>query len=352
MASRGLIALISVTTISVVLCWFVLGQRYATASLEQQQGGLVFPELQSQLADVTEIYITRASGSFVLNRDEETWLNNGLGGYPVKKQLVERAIAALAGLRYLAPKTNREALFHKLHVEEVDTASKSTRMVLRNSNGVTLADVVIGKPKDRSTSQQALYIRPVSQDRAWLADGVIDVRYDAEEWSDRNIVSIDAKSLSNLEIRHADGELIALRRADRGKMTLAQLPVDVQIRHQHQIDFVAGLLEGVRFDDAERVDDATGYSETEYEVIAKTLNHLAVSIRAGKPEEDGSIWVQLSAQLSDSSQASDTVKQEVNRINNDFGDWKVRLPRKFTDRLKIRLSDIIETTITNNRSLQ
>ena len=354
MPTRGLLILAAVTVVAVVACWIAIDGRYREVALEKHEGGLVFPAFQRQVNAIAEIEVTRAGGRFLLTRHESGWANRGVGGYPAREKRVEKLIAAMAGLKFIESRTGRAKLHHKLHVEDVTaTATKSTRLTIKDAGGAVLADIIVGKPKKNTAEpdRHGVYVRVPGDDRAWLAEGSLDVRYDAAEWSDRMVVDMDAGTLAALTVRRADGEIVALHRNQPRdmKLTLKNLPVGAKVEHQHQIDYMAGLLQGIRFKDAKR----TGATEREaipaFEATALSKDHLAVTLRAGEPAEDGSIWTRIHAHVTNDAQASDRARREAARIESNFSGRSIKLPRTITDRLEIRLRDIIETDTSSQR---
>ncbi len=351
MPTRGLLMLATVTAIVAASCWIALGKRYQESTLGQHEGKLVFPELQSQVNTISDIEVTRSTGQFVLSRQGNGWANMGIGGYPAQAAHIDQVIAALAGLRYVAPKTERNHLHPKLGVEDVAAGAVSTRVAIRNTTGALLADVIVGKPKQggRASDQKGGYIRLPGDQRSWLAEGSPDVRFDAVEWSDREVINLEANGLTNLTLRHADGDVVALSRnkPTAPKLNLKDPPAGTKVRHQFQIDYLAGLFEAVRFDDAKpiRADDLE--MNPAFDVTAQSEGGLIVSLRAGEPEEDGSVWAVIDAEIAEIEPWSDQTKQDAARIDASFGGWAIRLPRKTADRLKIRLVDIVGPK-TNN----
>ncbi len=351
MPTRGFLMLAIVTTVVVVLCWAAIDMRYQETSLGQQEGGLVFPGLQSQVSTVADIEVTRAGSRFALSRRGNGWANMGVGGYPARAMLVDQVMTALAGLRYITPKTERSHLHPKLGVEDVTAGVASTRVAVKNAAGAVLADVIIGKPKKGGggSDPQGVYIRLPGDQRAWLAEGSPDVHYDAVDWSDREVIDIDASGLTVLTLRHADGDIVALRR-DRPqdpKLGLKATLAGADVRHQFQIDYMAGLFETLRFDDAKPASADDNEAPSAFDVTAQSKAGLTVSLRAGEPAADGSVWAMIEAQVVDTARTSDQTKREAARIKADFGGWTIKLPRKTADRLKIRLIDIIGPR-TNN----
>ena len=348
MPTRGLSVLSAITVTMFVACWFAVDDRYSNFIQNTQEGGLVFPELQYQLAEITDIEVTRPGGKFVLSHRENAWVNFGIGGFPSVSDRVESIIAGMASMRYIAPKTGRGKLYHRLQVEDVTPTAKSTRLTFRDRAGATLADVIIGKPKD-AHNQKSVYVRFPDDAQAWLVTGVFDVYRDAVEWSNRLVVDFDAHTLNALTVSRLGRETVALYRNqphDR-KMTLKNLPSNASVAHQHQIDYMAGLLQDLNFIDAKHASEKILKVISVFKIVARWKNYLAVTLHAGEPMEDGSVWVQIDARVTDNLRASDIEKQEADRIRSKFSGWCIKLSRKFTDRIEIRLNDIIKPGATS-----
>ncbi len=346
--SRSLTLLGGFTCIALLACWIVISQRYDVVEPEYLGGGFVFPKLGSSANTVKEIEITRANGSFVLTLEEGGWVNDGISGFSVLPDRVEEVIVSMTTLKYLEPKTTRVELYNKLDVEDVYEDSKSTQLSLRNMAGEVLASVIVGRVKESNTPEPELYIRLDGSERAWLVEGSLDVRYDAIHWSDTKIIDIPSDTVETLVVQHADGEVVALGREDKTQMTLENLPLGTEIQHQYQIDFLAGLLESVTFIDAKFIDHKNTKRPQVFKVTISTSDLLKITLTTSEPEEDGSIWVSFDALVSNDQFVTDQVKREVQRINTDLSNWNFKLPRKFTDRLKLRRSDIVATLTTNN----
>ena len=356
MPTRGLLILFVITVVTVAACWMAIDKRYQNVALEKQEGGLVFPEFRHQVSTIAEIEVARAGGRFSLSHlgfvDNHVngWANMEIGGYPAQSARIEKLIEAIAGLKYLESKTQRSKLHHKLEVEDVSELAKSTQLTIKDNAGTVLADIIIGKIKenisnvDRPEDRPGMYMRHPGDERVWLVDNTLDARYDAIDWSDRLVVDIDASMLMALTLKHADGGIVALHRnqAQDRKMTLKSLPAGATIKHQHQIDYMAGLLQKMRFSDAKRIVKDDRQLSPDFEAIVQLKDHLTVILRASESKGDGSLWTQIDVQVSDNAQTSEGMKQAVDRLKSNFSGWSVKLPRTVMDRLKIRLNDIVE----------
>ncbi len=356
MPSRSLSVLGFITAAAIIACYLLINDRSQSAVWGKPGESMVFPGLEQQLAEVVDIEVTRSNGQFVLSRRDGIWINNGAGGFPAIQVRVDRALSAIARLKYSEPKTRRSELYSKLGVDDVNAQmnsessfkadSKSTRLTVKNAVGAVLADVIIGNPKDsvyKGVGEHgSLYIRLPENELSWLAEGAVDARFDALEWSETQVTDFAADSLLALTVSHSQGEVVELHRKQSNdrKLTLKHLPDGSKIEHQYQIDFMAGLLQQLSFADIRR-NDSVDFPI--FEAIVETNLGVIVKLQIDETLPDGSAWARVDAQLKNDTKSSALAEQEVNRIQSTFSGWQIRLPRKFTDRVKIKLSDILSS---------
>lgn len=345
MPSRGLLILIGATIAAVVAAAMAVSDQYRDAALEQREGALVFADLHQAVNAIATIEVTRAGGKFTLRRDLDGWSNMGAGGFPAWQTQIEKAIGGLAGLTYFDGKTSRTELHAKLHVEDVTEGSESTQLTVKNTGGATVADVIIGKRKVNvaGLDREGVYVRLPGDQRAWLAEGALDVRYDAADWSRRNIVDVSADAVSGIRVEHADGEIIDLHRVlpRDAKLALKNLPDNAEVEHQFQIDYMAGMFDDVAFDDARRADDIAVEKDFAVEATVRSVDGLVVKMRMTDTDDAGHAWALIAADVSTGSEATAQVEDEARRINTELAGWAFKLPRTVTERLTIRLSDIV-----------
>ena len=347
MPTPGLIVLALVTAATVAASGIAVDARYRHAVLEAGGGEAVFPAFRGGAGSVAAIEVGRAGAGFSLERRGDGWANTELGGYPARPELIETVLSGVADLRYLEPKTAKTALYPRLAVEDPAPGAGSTRLILRDADRGVLADLVVGKARPRSANghRAGVYIRLPGRERAWLAEGTLDVHRDAAGWSDREIVDIDARSIRSMTVRHADGEVVDLHRASPGdrKLTLRDPPAGAIVAHQHQIDFMAGLLKGLSFVDARAGGPSDPAVAPGFEVTVESADRLRVTLRAGNPAEDGSVWAAVDAGLAADGEASDRAREQAVRIASQLDGWLLKFPRRIADRLEIRLHDIVGT---------
>lgn len=351
--SGGLVMLTGVTLITVIAAGWSISDRYANAALEQKEGGLVFPSLQQEVSSISSVEVARAKSTWSLDRQPEGWANMGAGGFPARQARIEKMIGGLASLSYFEPKTARTELYPKIEVEDVVEGAKSTRLIVKGEGGKVLADVIVGKSKTgvAGLDRDGVYIRLPTEDRAWLAEGTLDVRYDAADWSDRRVVDIRAKSVGVMSVTHPDGEVVEIYRkgADDADLTMKNLPENAEIENQYQIDYLSNLLDGVSFNDAKPANQVEFAGNAGFSATVVSTEGLVVMVRTAAPEENDSIWVQFDADVAKEFKPTEDAKNEAERIKSELGNWAFKLPRAKTERFKVRLKDIIKVKDETDR---
>ncbi len=337
--------LAGVTAVMVIAAAWAVGERYGGVALEQKEGGRVFPDLRGQAASVSSVELARAEGGFSLDRRPEGWANMGAGGYPARQARIEKMIGGLVTLSYFEPKTARANLYPKLEVEDVAGGASSTRVTVKDESGAVLADVIVGKAKTgvAGLDRDGVYVRLPGEERAWLAEGALDVRYDAADWSDRSVVDVRAGAVGFMSVEHADGEVVEIHRerADDADLTIRNLPPDAEIEHQYQIDYMSNLLDNVSFVDARRADRVDFREGSGFRATVVSTDGLVVMMRTAEPGEDDTVWAQFDADVAKEFEPTDEAREEAERIGSELSGWAFLLPRAKTERLRVRLDEIV-----------
>ena len=171
----------------------------------------------------------------------------------------------------------------------------------------------------------------------------LDVRYDSIDWSDRNVLNIALNELKEMTVESLQDESVELYRAQAKdtKLTVKNLPAQSKIEHQFQIDYMSGLLKELSFINAKPILSKEEKTLPTFEVEAVTDYGSIIVFKVYPPLDNGAVWTEIEAKLENEANASEKAKLEVARITSTFKGWLIKFPRKFTDRLRIKLSDII-----------
>lgn len=345
--TRPFASLIALMLVSVAACVMVLEERQTTETAALGAGELFFPKLGSAAAGVATVDVHRADGQFTLSRTSDGWVNLGLGGYPAFDARMETAVAALAALFRVAPRTSRARLHPKLGVEKVAPGAESTRLVVMHGDGSILADIIVGANQRPGTGRRraGVYVRSPGDATAWLADGSLDVHYDAADWSDRSLIDIKPTAVQSMTIVYGSGERIALGRggSHMEELSLVTPPPGTTVRHRYQIKYLAGMFDGLRMSSARAASGNDGNNGSVVTVTSRsgvqvTLRQLINDSRGRKPDQ---LWATLTVEAAAGARLAAGEAANVARMRAAFSGWEFLLSRAVNERLKIRLTDIV-----------
>lgn len=111
-------------------------------------GELYFPGLKDKINEVSLIKISQSGESFEIVRKDDEWLLKNKDNFPADNNKVKTNLIAASNAIKIEPKTQREHLFAKLHLENPSSVNaKSYLMQLYNDDNNVLASVIVGKRK-------------------------------------------------------------------------------------------------------------------------------------------------------------------------------------------------------------
>lgn len=190
------------------------------------------PHLQENLSMLKTIEITQADQSLVIEKRGSEWILSQNGGYPVDVSKVRQLALSLADLEKIEPKTSDADRLVLLGLDMPSKEHPSTRVVLFNSNGEALADVILGsfrRAQGERYSQGAFYIRNSNEDQAWLVKGDVELTAQVNDWVNRELLRLNPKHIASVTIDHPGkkNENVRIRRSkkeDETSFTLANIP--------------------------------------------------------------------------------------------------------------------------------
>lgn len=349
MPSRGFQILVLLTLLTLLGCWFMINETGQDSGQTGDSNDYVFPDLRGMAEKISRIEIVRKSTQFELVRVADDWQNSGLEGFPAKQELVEGILASIAEIKYLEPKTKLEKHYPELGVENPGPDSEATRLVLKKGEEI-VADLIVGQTKKGSgENSNAFYIRLANDERAWCVQGNLDVRRDMADWSDRFIADIKPGLIDSMSISQDDGEKIELLRKqpDDSRLTLMNVPGNAKVDRQYQIDYMAELFNNLSFDDVKKTVPKEFASARSVELLVHTRDQLMIMMEVQLSDIHNYAWASITAGWTDSSTAADKAIQTTLTINSKFSGFFLKLNRRFADRLRLRLHDIVKYDSTN-----
>ena len=199
-----------------------LGCALAAIIVESRQTGspiqtdAVLQGIAENISDVKRIEIYYSQGGLVIERDQlGNWSLITKDGFAARNDVVNEFLVALGDLHYLEPKTQREALYKRLGVEDINEEnSRSSLVTLHHSLGYQVGSILIGRPRSYALGRRELatYVRFPDSPQAWLATGRVDPGKNFRDWINPNIIDLGAHLISSVTITYPDQSLMRLFR--------------------------------------------------------------------------------------------------------------------------------------------
>lgn len=188
MSPRSFLALVIATVVMSVAAVALVLSEQAAAVPPFESGDRLFPELTARADDIGRLDITTARYSIRLANRDGTWVAVDRGDYPVRPEAVAEAIAAVAELDTIEPKTSDPALYPYLALvgPDADPPGSGTKFVALAADGDVLVDAIIGMPSTSVPYARggAIFIRKTMEAQAWLAEGDVVLPEFVQEWFD------------------------------------------------------------------------------------------------------------------------------------------------------------------------
>jgi hypothetical protein len=338
-----------------VLAVFAVWMWYAQRSSDTPPGAgeKVFPGLTAVLNDVDRVMVEGADGTFTLRKRGGEWFVEEWGGFPAKFETVKATVVGTEALVIDAPKTKRPDRWNDLGVEEPGMGGTSLRLQL-GAGGETVADLVVGRMKGRD----AVYVRRLGEDQAWLAKGRLAPPRMASGWVDADILTLPAERIQRVVIQHPDGErLTILRTGDASTdWELRELELGHELLSPGLLSSVASAMSRLTLESVVPAGDidaaAPEWTSTRFE----TMDGIAVTVRTA--EVDGITVARLSAEAlaeepadlegppaegaADPERSAEEIAAEVAELNAQAGTWTYVLPDWKLQSLVKRMDDLAQ----------
>jgi hypothetical protein len=359
-----------------------------------RSGDVLFPELKSRLNDIKVVTITDAEGEIALRREADEdgnspagrWIAPDYGGYPVDTASLRRLLLAIADARKLEQKTSDPELYERLGVQDPRESGGDGVLVSARDDNAAIA-LILG-----DTAQgEFRYARIPDQAPSWLISQNPALPADRAGWLLPGIVDIDASRIESAVIRHTDGEVVAIRKAnaDEVNFEVENIPEGRELRYPSIANSIGAVLGNLTLEDVRRADSLArdaAISTAEFRTFDGLELLLRIHSRAsGDPHgenadtdsdgnsdgdpDTGQHWITLkatavpaaaddepqeSAEDADAAAGAETVEaaveattdpvDEAAAINNRVSGWTYRIADYKADQLTRRREDLLSDT--------
>ena len=194
MSSRGTLWLAIIAIVAVAAAIFV--SRPSQPKHAAELGAPLYPQLKTQLNDVTAIHIRGTGSSAVtIDRKENGWHVAERGGFAADPARVRKLLLALGDAKLLEQKSERPENYAALGVEDLKSTAATGKLVELTGTAQPVSLIVGKQPDGRST-----YVRRSGEVQSWQVDTAIDASAEPKTWLLTGLVDIKPERVQSAEI--------------------------------------------------------------------------------------------------------------------------------------------------------
>jgi len=328
--------------ITVVMVLLMLVTIYRTDDNDDDYG-LLFPDLFSELSQVDNIQFSSGEDQFSLHREGEDWFIPDHYNYPANFDEVKRMLIDLSEAKLMEKKTSNPEQYAVLGVDgaKPETPDGDSIKVLLKHGDNDIAGLLLGKQRDvtvASAGPKQFYVRRVGDEQSWLAEGYLLISPVMLNWIDSQVIDLARERIARVEIIQPNGDiatLVNLGKKDKfgtpesGEKTVFKYP---QLGYD-----IAGSLHQLRMEDVlPKKDFNRGDADV---VIARFITFDGLVITTKTSFIDGFYYTTLSADYQpeliseapddikalDVLKSEEQVKTEAEALNKKLSDWVYRV---------------------------
>lgn len=347
MTPKSLTGLAGVTFVAVVAAMAVVSNQVVSTQhtrLEQP----VLEGFEDQLNSVSGLSVQTAHGKITVERKDTGWVVAENGGYPAERENVHRVLLQLSQLALVEPKTKLVDRYSRIEVEDVDGKDAKSSLLTLNDAGGIVAQLIVGKQKHNMAggSGKGVYLRKKGEERAWLANGELDLRKRAIGWLAKDVLDVAEKRIKRITTTSAAGDVLVVSRDDpkKGKLGVQAVPEGKKLK-KDALEGFGGSLSELKLTDVKPFSNEAFPAEKLAWAEIVTFDGLVLVI-AMNDTEDG-IWARIEASTSGDTGTSGAegrqdVEVEAAKINARTGGWAYQIPDfKFRPLLKT-MTDLLD----------
>lgn len=348
MRSRNLVILALVTVVVIVAAAVVSHLRAPTKDIKTT---LLFPQLEKQINNVSEIVVRDRDGSVNMVKQKDGWVVSQVDNYPALFAKIKPLLINMAQLRVLEPKTSTPSLYPRLGVEDIDSKGATSHLLtLKDAGGKTLAELIVGKRQQGGApgSPPGVYVRQPGKAQSLLVRGELPVSSRASDWFRKDLLNVVPDRIASIEIRRPDGSTATLERGKgQDKFKLASVPRGREAQSDVILYRMGNILQDIYAEDVKSQkhfalpDDHVTTTVRTFDGLVATIaaakvdgtNHVqysfsvdAAKLPAKKPDDAGKDKDKKDAAATQESGEKLDVRKEAAGYNKETAGWVYTLP--------------------------
>ncbi len=258
-------------------------------------GQYYFPGLNQKINDVNKIKLSQSDNVFEIVRQDDTWLLKNKDDYPADNNKVKTNLLALSNAIKIEPKTKKESLLKKLHLEDPSVpGSKSFLMELYNDDAI-IASAVIGnrKPNLLKRGEFGVYLRETDGYESWLVSGNLNASDGIKNWISTRLLEFIPDDISFMTVTRGNRTVLKFGRdpLDNNKFMMIDFLEGVETRTSIGLRSVMRRFLKVDFRDMREAQRYTQDPDTVVEIL--TVDGNFINIELNNDLNSPGAWVSI-----------------------------------------------------------
>lgn len=333
------LTILFIVTIVMVLLMLVTIYR---AEDNNDDFGLLFPDLYEQLSQVNQIQFSSSEDQFTLQREGEDWYIKEHFNYPANFDEVKRMLIDMSEAKILERKTNDPDKYMVLGVEgaEPHTPGGESLEITLSEGDEQVAGLVLGDIRDVTlqTGPKQFFVRRAGEQQSWLAQGYLQISPVMLNWIQSEIINLARERIAKVEIIQPNGNAAVLvNLGEKDKFGTPEQGKQTIFKYEQLGYDIAGSLHQMRMEDVQPVKQ---FSRGDAEVVtAKFTSFDGLVVTSETSFIDGFYYATFDAEYDanavmqapediqqlDVLKTADAVRNEAETLDKRMAPWVYRV---------------------------
>ena len=331
---NSLTILAIVTAIMVVLMLITIQGPTET----RNDDSLLFPTLFDNLSGVDTLKVKSSQDEFTLYKEGEDWYVKERWNHLADFNLVKRALIDISEAKIIERKTANPEHYILLGVEGIEDGGESIQITMLSGED-EIASLILGNEREVGQTQgvRRFYVRRTGEDRAWLAEGYLNINPLMLNWIKSEVINIARERIARVDIIQPNGQTATIVNIGvKDKFGTPEAMGKTIFKYELLGYDMAGTLFQLRMEDVQPLKDfARGESEI---VTAEFVTFDGLKVTTETSFIDGAYYSVFKAEYdaaliktapktiveTDTLKTPEQVQHEVEVINKELNNWAYR----------------------------